>query len=282
MADITRPIEPFYITQGFGVNPQNYAQFGLKGHNGWDIRTKYDDSPLGKRNILASWLMEFYRQGNEGTKGYGKFFEVVVKMKRTWKLTYAHCDSIQTFKTKKEKQTMAVSDNTGNSTGSHLHLTVKRIKINTDGSHTVLNYSNGYFGAVNPQEFFDELRETKNEQNGVPPMPDGTQIEKIQKDQILRDVYMGLCGSYSDDEIIWRLGSQENILQVITSICEGDSRFYDKWIKPRILLSNPIEKTTTTTHTTTTTPPLPGEFVYPELVDPISAFWKKIRQRLGL
>ena len=57
---------------------------------------------------------------------------------------------------------MALSDNTGNSTGAHLHLTVKRgKKEHLSGKFVSDNYNNGYFGAINPQEFFDELRKFK-------------------------------------------------------------------------------------------------------------------------
>ena len=160
MADIIRPIEPFQLTQGFGGNAAAYKQFGLAGHNGWDLKTKYPDTPKGQRYILSSWVSKFYKQGNEGTKGYGKYFEVIVYLKNTWKLTYAHCYSIESFTTRFEGATMAISDNTGNSTGSHLHLTVKKGQMIT-GVFQHYDPNNGYFGAVNPQLFFDELREHK-------------------------------------------------------------------------------------------------------------------------
>lgn len=180
MADIIRSIEPFELTQVFGVNPESYKRFGLAGHNGWDFRTKFPDTPLGKRNIMASWLMQFYRQGNEGNDGYGRFFETVCRLKSIWKLTFAHCDSIENFVEKKEGETMAISDNTGNSTGAHLHVTVKRIKI-VNGVHEVQNYNNGFFGAINPQEFFDELRAYKKA--GKPPQEGGDLI--MQVDNVL-------------------------------------------------------------------------------------------------
>lgn len=170
MADIIRPIEPFELTQIFGVNPDAYKRFGLAGHNGWDFRTKFSDTPLGKRNIMASWVMEFYRRGDEGNDGFGRFFETVCYLSSTWKLTFAHCDSIENFTKKNEGETMAISDNTGNSTGSHLHLTVKKIKI-VNGVHQVQNYNNGFFGAVNPQEFFDDIRAYKKA--GKPPQQGG-------------------------------------------------------------------------------------------------------------
>lgn len=178
MADIIRPIEPFQLTQGFGSNSTTYAKFGLKGHNGWDFKTKFDDTPKGQRDILASWLMEFYRQGID-PPGYGNFFETVCKLKSIWKLTYAHCLSIKSFPRATEGESMAISDNTGFSTGSHLHLTAKRIKI-VDGVHVVQNHSNGYFGAVNPQEFFDEVRAYKL--SGKKPVIEGGLVMQVDQD----------------------------------------------------------------------------------------------------
>ena len=162
MADIIRPIEPFELTQSFGENPAAYARFGLKGHNGWDFKTKFPDTPNGFRNILAPWLSKFYSQGNEGNDGFGLYFETIIQLYSTWKLTFAHCNSIESFQTKNEGETQAISDNTGNSTGSHLHLTVKKGSL-SNGKFNVDNYNNGYFGAIEPQIFFDELRKYKKE-----------------------------------------------------------------------------------------------------------------------
>src|SRR3990167_2596842 len=162
MSDIIRPIEPFQLTQGFGGNYEAYKKYGLKGHSGWDFKTKLDDTPKGFRYILASWLSKHYKTEDQGSKGFGKYFEVIVQLKNTWKLTYAHCKSIEAFTTKTEGEHMAISDSTGNSTGNHLHLTVKKGKLIT-GVFQHDNPNNGYFGAVNPQLFFDELRAFKKE-----------------------------------------------------------------------------------------------------------------------
>jgi hypothetical protein len=179
---VVLPIDPFILTQAFGVNPQNYAQFGLKGHNGWDIKTKYSDTPTGKRPILATQPVFFYRKGSD-PKGYGIFFEVITKTsKSTWKHTFGHCDSIDNFQTRNQGEKMAISDNTGNSTAAHLHWTVKRITVNADGSHTVINYNNGYFGAVNPQEYIDEVKATPD---GPQPPMDNNIKKATQFDQVL-------------------------------------------------------------------------------------------------
>ena len=153
--EIVYPISPHFITQKFGVNPNVYKKFGLKGHNGIDIRTKYPDSLDGKRPMAASWLSDFLLKGND-PKGYGVNFEVIVKLKRDWKLTYAHCEFVVPFKTAQWGEQMAVSDNTGFSTAAHVHLTTKPGKW--DGKVFIHeDYNNGYKGAVDPQQFFDEL-----------------------------------------------------------------------------------------------------------------------------
>ncbi len=159
--NINYPIQPFNLTQIFGVNPQNYAKFGLAGHNGWDVRTKYPDTPEGFREILASFNSKFYKVGDEGNSGYGKYFEVLVQLNGLWKVTYAHCKENRPLELTTRGERLGISDNTGNSTGPHLHFTVKRVKWN-GAVLEVLNKNNGYFGAVNPQEFFDELKEIKD------------------------------------------------------------------------------------------------------------------------
>lgn len=183
MADITRPIEPFELTQGFGnkliINGVDiYAKYGLAGHNGWDLRTKFPDTPQGRRVILSSWLSKHYKTADEGAIGYGKYFEVIVKLENLWKLTYGHCQSIETFQEKKEMESMAISDTTGNSTGDHVHLTVKRgFMDGTAFKH--YDQTNGFFGAVSPQIFFDELRRVKKSSIIEDVITDSTKIPQI-------------------------------------------------------------------------------------------------------
>ena len=173
------PIDPFQLTQEFGENPNMYKKFGLKAHNGWDIKTKYPDTPVGQRYIIAPQNVQFYKQSID-PPGYGIYFEVITKAKSLWKHTFAHCHSIETFTEKKQGESMAISDNTGNSTGGHLNWTVKKIKI-LNSQHEVQDYNNGYFGAVNPQEYVDEVRNY----NGTQPMPntnitiEGSLYEKL-------------------------------------------------------------------------------------------------------
>ena len=184
MSDTIRPIEPFHITQSFGKNPQYYKKYGIKGHNGWDLRTKYPDTPEGRRYILASWLSKHYKTANEGNSGFGKYFEVIVQLKNTWKLRNAHCHSVQKFDTKKEGEPMAISDNTGDSSAPHLHFDVKRVEYKNGKIIKIYDYNNGYFGCVNPQIFFDELRAYKKSNSPTPQT-------KISVDSKLWEIMVG-------------------------------------------------------------------------------------------
>lgn len=116
------PISPTTLTQKFGENPATYAQFGLKGHNGIDYRTKFDDSPTGKRDVLAPYWGDVIACGNDGAKaGYGKYIRI--KTPQGGQIVLGHLDS---FKVKvgdkvTPGQVIATSDNTGFSSGAHLH-----------------------------------------------------------------------------------------------------------------------------------------------------------------
>lgn len=240
MTDILRSIEPFQLNQGFGENPSLYAKFGLKGHNGWDLKTKFtneyrDDArkliikatPQGKRPILASCYIKHYRTSSD-PGGYGDFFEGVTQLYSTWKLTFAHCSLIRKWLEANEGDELAISGTTGNSTGDHLHLTVKQIRI-VNGVHENLNYNNGYFGAVNPQLFFDELRRWLKEKGEVPTVT--VKENPMATLQVEKEVYEKLVGnSTSYDAVTDFFGLSRNASkdQTIQKINELKKRGDDK------------------------------------------------------
>ena len=108
-----------YITQHFGENPDYYSQFkiggvSLKGHEGIDLRAENGTPVLA---CDAGFCQEALDQGNAG---YGKYIKII----HDWgESVYAH---LQEFKIKQgaqvsKGQTIGLSDNTGNSSGPHLH-----------------------------------------------------------------------------------------------------------------------------------------------------------------
>ena len=105
--------QDFALTQGFGENPANYAQFGLKGHNGLDYGL-----PTGT-DVIAPHAGKIIEVAYDAG-GYGNYIKIENDKEGS---VLAHLKeslvSIGTVVT--EGQLIAHSDNTGNSTGPHLH-----------------------------------------------------------------------------------------------------------------------------------------------------------------
>lgn len=104
------------ISQDFGSNPQDYAQFNMAGHNGIDFAV-----PMGTpiqavddgRVVQASFMEDY---GN------------VIKLQHAWgESVYAHLSKFEVADRQivKKGQKIALSGNTGNSTGPHLHFAMR-------------------------------------------------------------------------------------------------------------------------------------------------------------
>lgn len=157
------PIDPVTLTQGFGGNPAVYAQFGLKGHNGLDYRTKLADTPTGKRNVRAPYWGTVLEAGDEGKAGYGKYLRLTLSDGS--QVVLGHLDS---FKVKvgdsvAPGDVIAVSDNTGFSSAAHLHFGYRPPKW---------DINNGFKGYVNQSALLtSDLQKVLNS-NPMPPSND--------------------------------------------------------------------------------------------------------------
>lgn len=140
------PLKRVYITQGFGQNPNIYKQFGLKGHNGIDFRTRHILSPLGKVEVLASKSGTIIEVGNQGNSGYGKFIRI--KHFKDEQTVYGHLSrqDVKVGQKVKEGQIIGLTGNTGFSTGPHLHWGFRPYNWKT-------LTSNGFSGYVDPMQF---------------------------------------------------------------------------------------------------------------------------------
>ncbi len=121
------------VTQKFGLRPEVYSQFGLKGHNGVDYRAKVG-TPFYA--VAAGKVIRV----EHNPKGYGKH----IRIENTEGLTlYAHLD--KTFVKKGDSvlvgDKIGLTGNTGFSTGPHLHFEVRPKPY---------RFKNGYAGAVDP------------------------------------------------------------------------------------------------------------------------------------
>jgi len=133
-----------YITQPFGSRPEYYSQYTiggvkLKGHNGTDYRASNSTEVVACDDGFCQEVLD------QGKIGYGKYIKII----HSWgESVYAH---LQEFKVKqsaevKKGQTIALSDNTGNSTGSHLHFA---IRINP------YNRGDGWGGYSDPEPYLE-------------------------------------------------------------------------------------------------------------------------------
>ena len=133
-----------YITQPFGSRPEYYSQYTiggvkLKGHNGTDYRASNSTEVVACDGGFCQEVLD------QGKIGYGKYIKIV----HSWgESVYAH---LQEFKVKqsaevKKGQTIALSNNTGNSTGAHLHF---GIRINP------YNRADGWGGYSDPEPYLE-------------------------------------------------------------------------------------------------------------------------------
>jgi murein DD-endopeptidase MepM/ murein hydrolase activator NlpD len=130
----------FGVSQLFGKNPSMYKQFGWKGHNGIDF-----DCPTGTK--LLSGVDGVVTTAYNNIGGWGYHIYIWDKVQKIMTI-HAHLKSLNVKVGDKVKsgQLIGLSNNTGNSTGPHLHFGIYKV----DGNGNKINMSNGYGGAINP------------------------------------------------------------------------------------------------------------------------------------
>lgn len=119
MSDPIRLIVPIVgtLTQRFGENPQTYARWGYPGHNGVDWGAVTGTEVRAAHDGVVSKVA--YEVG-----GYGRY--MVVMHSGGWMTYYAHLDRVaNTNGNVKQGDVIAYSDNTGWSSGPHLHFSLR-------------------------------------------------------------------------------------------------------------------------------------------------------------
>lgn len=117
--------KPVVITQLYGRNPQWYNPLGLKGHEGLDLRA-VNGSTI---RAGAAGVVHRVQAIEAGGGAYGIHVRITsVHPEGTFKHTYAHFKEtlVQEGDQVVAGQPIGLADDTGNSKGSHLHLTLKR------------------------------------------------------------------------------------------------------------------------------------------------------------
>lgn len=170
---ISYPIDNPTITQLFGNSLPVYLKMGMKGHNGIDYRAYHGQPVYATHDGYAT-----YQVDDSGGHGVviitDKEYEYDGKM-TYFKSIYWHLvDPLKDPKFKspiadkagfvfvKKGDIIGYANNTGLSTGNHLHFGIKPCARNED-RWTWLNteQKNGYFGAIDPMPFFEHIKNLK-------------------------------------------------------------------------------------------------------------------------
>ncbi len=127
------------IVQPFGVNPDIYRRYGLPGHEGLDIR-----APMNS-NVYAAADGTVFQVNAEGKLSNGQMhaygIHVRIQHGDGYQTIYAHLMKaiVSEGQQVKAGDLIGLADSTGNSTGSHLHLTLKKQGATAAG---LTNYPN--------------------------------------------------------------------------------------------------------------------------------------------
>ncbi len=115
------PTEYRSINQYFGANPQNYAQFGLPGHEGLDIM-----APTGSKIFAVAPGRVTRVRTNPDGHNYG--IHVHIDHVDGYRTIYAHLKQAKVHVGQQVQagDLLGLANDTGNSFGSHLHLTLKK------------------------------------------------------------------------------------------------------------------------------------------------------------
>jgi len=157
---IFRPVKQNFITQSFGIKGTKasllsmYQSLGLIAHNGIDFACQ-DKVPVyfnvdGRGTIIGQYI----------DKNGGLGLDIVTEDKdgkfkhRYWHLHSFKCsvgDIVESG------DLIALADNTGLSTGPHVHYGLKPVYLDDKGNYKNTEQNNGFWGAIDPAPYFKNI-----------------------------------------------------------------------------------------------------------------------------
>lgn len=141
----------YKITQGYGENPDYYKQFGLKSHEGVDLIPEDSDW-----DVYAIEGGEVVRDVDDPRIGgaYGNLVVILNReTRRAWWYAHNVNNMVSIGDVIKAGQKIARMGATGNVTGPHLHLGLRK----SDKNGNALNTNNGNLGFIDPIPVMKEL-----------------------------------------------------------------------------------------------------------------------------
>lgn len=145
----------YKITQGFGGNPEAYKKFGLKGHDGIDFAL-----PTGTEVVAPHEGIVTAVKFDAG--GYGNYIKIEGSGEGSV-LAHLLVSFVKEGERVGEGQKVGLSDNTGNSTGPHLHWGYFRIpRDKTNGYAGYIDQAPFLKENMDNQKIIDELRKERD------------------------------------------------------------------------------------------------------------------------
>lgn len=120
------------ITQQFGVNPEFYRPFGLPAHEGIDLRSPFGSPYYAVSSGKVIKASDKRSDGQQSAYGW----HVILEHINGYTTLYAHAKKdglVGLGEVVEGGQIIGYSGNTGNSTGPHLHLTLKKAGYRMEG-----------------------------------------------------------------------------------------------------------------------------------------------------
>lgn len=146
------PTDHRVYTQKFGQRPEYYAKFGLPGHEGVDLK-----APAGS-NVYACADGKVVMAGWHPKRGPTHPYGVQIRIRHQaaegeYETIYAHLTAgspkVAVDDVVQAGQAIALAGSTGNSSGPHVHLTLKKIGAK----------NGGYGEIIDPEPFFKRLND---------------------------------------------------------------------------------------------------------------------------
>lgn len=172
--ELDYPVAPFFVNQPFGVNGAWYRANGINiaGHNGIDLRAYHGQPVYAAHDGIAYYTDD---DGNEGdgvvlitTQEY-EYLATITHFKTIyWHLCDPHEEPLLASPVYRYRQAnrgkgmpikrgdiIGYADNTGFSTGDHLHFGLKPVEQGEKPEVWYTTFAdNGYGGAIDPTPYF--------------------------------------------------------------------------------------------------------------------------------
>lgn len=136
-----------------------YASMGLLGHNGEDLMAIDGQKVYCAQDGVVVEVQTEPERGlgigiiTDEPYDLGELGTHRIKM-RYWHLKGFNCKMGDLVKV---GQVIGYVDNTGYSSGTHLHFEIKAVEYNPDGSYFNIFQNNGMFGAIDPHPYWNKM-----------------------------------------------------------------------------------------------------------------------------